>query len=146
MNEIGTLLKTTRETSGVSIKEASEDLQINEIILENIEDGNIGCFKDIFELKENIKEYAKYLGLDAEEIIDEFNDYMFDYTSKIPMAEIQKAVNEKEKQDTKERKIISPYTKKQSLKKREYLLYIGFSSLILVIIFIIFFIIKTIFF
>ena len=50
MNEIGGLLKETREASGVSLEEASNDLEINTLILENIEDGNIGCFKDIFVL------------------------------------------------------------------------------------------------
>ena len=42
MNEIGELLRTTREESGVSLEEASGDLEIKTLILENIEDGNIG--------------------------------------------------------------------------------------------------------
>ena len=71
MNEIGELLRQTREDSGVSLEEASGDLEIKTLILENIEDGNIGCFKDIFVLKDYIYDYAKYLGLDVEEIIDE---------------------------------------------------------------------------
>ena len=53
LNEIGELLRTTREDSGVSIDEASNDLEIKTLVLENIEDGNIGCFKDIFVLKES---------------------------------------------------------------------------------------------
>ena len=61
MNEIGELLRTTREESGVSLEEASGDLEIKTLILENIEDGNIGCFKDIFVLKDYIYDYAKYL-------------------------------------------------------------------------------------
>ena len=82
MDSIGSILKDTREQSGVSIKEASEDLNINEAFLLNIEEGKIGCFKDIFELKEYISNYAKYLGLDSEKLIDDFNEYMFEYTSK----------------------------------------------------------------
>ena len=54
MNEIGSILKTTRESSGVTIEEASTDLDIKSVVLENIEDGKIGCFKDVFELKEDI--------------------------------------------------------------------------------------------
>jgi cytoskeletal protein RodZ len=61
LNEIGQALKNAREKIGVSLAEVSEDIKIKELILENIEDGNIGCFKDIFELKEYIKSYAKYL-------------------------------------------------------------------------------------
>ena len=63
MNEIGELFRVTREEAGVTIGEASKDLDIKEVILENIEDGNIGCFKDIFVLKDNIYNYAKYLGI-----------------------------------------------------------------------------------
>ena len=78
MKEIGELLKSTREESGVTLEEASNDLEIKTLILENIEDGNIGCFKDIFLLKEYIYNYAKYLGLEPEKIIDEFNELYFE--------------------------------------------------------------------
>jgi len=109
LNEIGLELKSTRETSGVSLEEASTDLKIKTIILENIEDGNIGCFKDIFVLKEYIANYAKYLGLDAEKVINEFNEYLFEYTSRIPIKDIEKEIVKKEKKEVGE-KIVSPYT------------------------------------
>lgn len=110
MKEIGELLKSTREESGVTLEEASNDLEIKTLILENIEDGNIGCFKDIFVLKEYIYNYAKYLGLEPEKIIDEFNEYLFEYTSKIPLEDIEKAMKEQQKEETEEVKIVSPYT------------------------------------
>lgn len=110
MKEIGELLKSTREESGVTLEEASNDLEIKTLILENIEDGNIGCFKDIFLLKEYIYNYAKYLGLESEKIIDEFNEYLFEYTSKIPLEDIEKAMKEQQKEETEEVKIVSPYT------------------------------------
>ena len=110
MNEIGELLRTTREESGVSLEEASGDLEIKTLILENIEDGNIGCFKDIFVLKDYIYDYAKYLGLEPDKIIDEFNEYLFEYTSKIPMEDIEKAMKEQQKEEIPEKKIFSPYT------------------------------------
>jgi len=119
LNEIGELLRTTREDSGVSIEEASNDLEIKTLVLENIEDGNIGCFKDIFVLKDYIYNYAKYLGLDPDKIIDEFNEYLFEYTSKIPLEDIEKAMKEQKKEDLPEKKIVSPYTtstKKVNLK------------------------------
>ena len=102
MKEIGELLKETREGSGVTLEEASNDLEIKALILENIEDGNIGCFKDIFILKEYIYNYAKYLGLEPEKIIDEFNEYLFEYTSKIPLEDIEKAMKEQQKEETQE--------------------------------------------
>ena len=110
LNEIGELLRTTREDSGVSIDEASNDLEIKTLVLENIEDGNIGCFKDIFVLKDYIYNYAKYLGLDPDKIIDEFNEYLFEYTSKIPLEDIEKAMKEQKKEELPENKIVSPYT------------------------------------
>ena len=110
MNEIGELLRSTRESAGVSLEEASSDLDIKPLILENIENGNIGCFKDIFLLKDNLSSYSKYLGLDSKKIIDDFNDYLFEYTSKIPVSDIEKAIMEKKKEEKKEEKVVSPYT------------------------------------
>ena len=110
LNEIGELFRVTREEAGVSITEASKDLDIKEVILENIEDGNIGCFKDIFVLKDYIYNYAKYLGIDASKIIDEFNEYMFEYTSKIPVKEIEQKIEEQHSEKDK-KKVVSPYTK-----------------------------------
>lgn len=103
-------MRTTREESGVSLEEASGDLEIKTLVLENIEDGNIGCFKDIFILKDYIYNYAKYLGLNPDKIIDEFNEYLFEYTSRIPLEDIEKAMNEQQKEDTSGDKIVSPYT------------------------------------
>lgn len=131
MNEIGELFRVTREDAGVSIEEASKDLDIKEVILENIEDGNIGCFKDIFVLKDNIYNYAKYLGINPEKIIDEFNEYMFEYTSKIPVKEIEKMIQEQEaKNDKKE--IASPYTKE--VKKHNKNVYIFIYSFVLLLV------------
>ncbi len=110
MNEIGELLRTTREDAGVSLEEASNDLEIKTIVLENIEEGNIGSFKDIFLLKDNIYSYSKYLGLEPEKIIDQFNEYLFEYTSKIPLDDIEKAMNEQQKENVVEDKVVSPYT------------------------------------
>ena len=120
MDEIGSTLKATRESSGVNIEEASKDIDIKVEILQNIESCNIVCFKDIFILKEYIKIYAKYLGLDSDKLIDEFNDYMFEYTSKIPVKEIEQLMKEKEKEEAKEEKIVSPYTMETKKRKKSF--------------------------
>lgn len=130
MDSIGSLLKTTREQSGVSIEEASEDLNINVNFLLNIEEGKIGCFKDIFELKEYISSYAKYLGLDSDKLIDEFNEYMFEYTSKIPVKEIERIAKKDAKEETG--KIISPYTKKTRKHTNAY--YVGIYIVIILLV------------
>ena len=133
MDEIGSILKTTRESSGVSIEEASKDIDIKIEIIQNIENGNIGCFKDIFILKDYLKTYSKYLGLDSDKLIDEFNDYMFEYTSKIPVKEIEQKIKEKEKEESKEEKIISPYTMKAKEHKKSIYV-IGYLILIVFIV------------
>lgn len=132
MNEIGEELQYARESSGVSLNEASKDLNIKVEILENIEDGRTGAFKDIFELKEYISSYAKYLGLNEEELIDEFNEYMFEYTSKIPIKEIEKTIELKIKEEKKEDEVQSPYTK-QAKKYNKWVYIVIYVLLVLLV-------------
>lgn len=107
MNEIGEKLREARESHGVSIEEAAEDLKIRPSQLKNLEEGNIKEFKDIFYVKFFVRDYAKYLGLDGEKILDDFNEFLFDYTSRIPLDKIKEA-NEEKKEEKK--KVVSPYT------------------------------------
>ena len=131
MKEIGERLKETRESIGISIEEAAEDLKMRPTQIENIESGNMKAFKDVFYLKYFIRDYAKYLGLDSEKIIDEFNEYLFDETSKIPIDIIEQAKKEK-KEDTEE--LSSPYTKKEKNKIKIPKIIIGLFILIILII------------
>lgn len=142
MDNIGLLLKETREESGVSLKEASNDLKIKEVILINIEEGNAGAFKDIFELKRNVLEYSKYLGLDLKEIEEKFNTYVFEYTSKIPIKEIEKAVVNKERDEAKELKIVSPYTRETAYKKNNRRFIIIYTIIFILLAFIIIWSVK----
>ena len=107
MKEIGAALKEARENTGLSLEEVSSDLKLRPSQVENIEQGNIEAFKDVFYLKYFIRDYAKYLGLDEEKIMNEFNEYLFDFTSKIPVDKIEEA----KKQKSLKKNIISPYTK-----------------------------------
>lgn len=109
MKELGEYLKSVREENGVSIEEAADDLKVSGQILINIESGNTRAFRDMLELKETVKLYSKYLGLDSEKVIDEFNDFMFEHTSKISLSDILEA--EKESNNKQNRTIHSPYTK-----------------------------------
>ena len=132
MEEIAELLKETRENAGIDLLEVSRDINITEIILENIEAGKIGSFKDIFLLKEYIYNYAKYLGLDADDLLKNFNEYVFEYTSKIPVKEIERTIEQAAK-NTNSEDIMSPYTlSKHNKSKRIYFL-IGLLLFILII-------------
>ena len=97
MKEIGEELKQLRKKSGVDLEEASHDLNISEIELECIEAGNAKAFKDIYELKDKVRLYAKYLGVDEDKIADEFNDFLFEKTSKISLNDVKKIKEEKKK-------------------------------------------------
>lgn len=121
MNEIGNLFKEARINSSLELEEVSSDTDIPVYALEQIEEGSIGSFKDIFVLKEYLKNYAKYLGLNGDEIIDKFNEYMFEYTSKLPTEEIERVIEEQEKlkEDTPPQGVqaISPYLNPQVKEK-----------------------------
>lgn len=132
MEEIAELLREAREESGIELEEVSKDLEISEMILKNVEEGKIGSFKDIFTLKEYISSYAKYLGLDSEKIIAEFNEYLFEYTSRIPIKEIEKTI-ELNTKETEEEKIISPYTLNRPKNKKGIYIFIYILLLILVV-------------
>lgn len=112
MKNIGTKLKDKREENGLSIEEVAEDLKMRPSQIISIEEGKSEDFKDVFYLKYFIRDYAKYLGLDSEKILDEFNEYLFDMTSKIPVDLIEKAKKEKKNDEN----VTSPYTKEDNKK------------------------------
>lgn len=111
MKELGSYLKRTRISNGVSLEEAADDLELSMTQLENIESGNTKAFKDIYELKEDIRFYAKYLGLVPDEVMDTFNDFLFEKTSKISLEDIKQAQAKATLKDRESKsKVRSPYT------------------------------------
>ena len=137
MKDIGSLFLDTREAAGLSLEEVSSDLNLEKVILENIEDGKTGAFT----LKKYISNYAKYLGLDADKIVDEFNEYVFETTSKIPVKDIEKEIEENTKGN--EEKVFSPYTRHE--KKPNNVLYVLVYVLIVILaVFAVFWAVKQI--
>ncbi len=76
MKEIGIIFKEKREEIGIKAEEAAKDMNITMPQLENLEDGNVNAFKDIFFLKDLVRKYAVYLNVDEEKIMEEFNDFV----------------------------------------------------------------------
>ena len=113
------------------LEDIYEETHIESINIPKVYYSKKDDFKDIFYLKYFIRDYAKYLGLDSEKIIDEFNEYLFDETSKIPIDIIEQAKKEK-KEDTEE--LSSPYTKKEKNKIKIPKIIIGLFILIILII------------
>ena len=145
MKELGYYLEDTRRSNGVSLEEAASDLNVDVSYLENIESANVRAFKDVYYMRELVREYAKYLGLSEEKIQDESNDFLFEHTSKISLDDIMEAKKKKEEEERLEntKKIQSPYTKeyKRKVKKLPFVL-AGVIFLLAIIISIV--VIKTI--
>lgn len=137
MKEIGEKLKEAREAMGISTSEAAEDLKLEVSQIENLENGDMENFKDIYYLKYLIRDYSKYLGLDKEDLVNEFNEYLFDYTSKISLEDIKKA---KELVKPEDDKIKSPYTVEHKIKAPMFNIVV-YGVLVLVLILILAFVI-----
>jgi len=130
MKDIGLKLKEKREENGVSIEEAAEDLKMRPSQIISLEDGKKDDFKDVVFLKYFIRDYAKYLGLDGEKMVDEFNEFLFDFTSKIPVEEIEKA----KENNVVKKDIVSPYTNVKSDNKNGKILLLSIGFVIILII------------
>lgn len=139
MKELGEYLKRTRISNGVSIAEAAEDLELSTSHIENIESGNVRAFKDVYNLKEQIKLYAKYLGLNPDKVVDEFNGFLFEHTSKISLDDIKAA---QKKQEEKERKTRSPYTMEYKRKISFWFIAGGIGAFLLLIL-VIYFVVSS---
>lgn len=134
MKDIGLKLKNKREENGLSIQEVSDDLKVKFSDIESLEEGNRDNFKDIIILKQIISDYAKYLGFDSEQMLDEFNEYLFDQTSRISLDDIEKARELKE--ESEKEKVVSPYTIEKKEKSKLPL----FGGIIFVVLLIVFFV------
>ena len=140
MKEIGNVFKTKREEIGITIDEVAKDLEVDSILIENLEGGNDKVFKDVLEVKKIISSYSKYLDIENMNILDEYNDYLFEKTSKINQADIREKLNRVQKEEIK-REIKSPYTveeKEQSKEKKGIVLLF----VLVVILVILYFILK----
>lgn len=134
MKDIGLKLKNKREESGLSVIEVADDLKVKPSDIENLEEGSRDSFKDIIFVKSLIQDYAKYLGYDGEEMLDQFNEYLFDQTSRISLEDIEKAKELKEKHEKE--KVFSPYT--MSKKEKSMLpFFIGGIIIFLLVVFLI---------
>ena len=138
MKDIGLKLKEKREENGVSVEEAAEDLKMRPSQIISLEEGRKEDVSDVNTLKFFIRDYAKYLGLDGEKLVDEFNEFLFDFTSKIPSEVIEEA---KQKREKEKKEFSSPYTKKEGHNKT-YIICIGVCVLVLLVFIITYFVVS----
>lgn len=142
MKELGEKLRLARNNIGISIDEVANDLEIDRVLLDNLENGNSKAFKDIVSLKETIISYAKYLGLDQENLLDDFNDFVFSSTSKISTEDIKEAMKKTKEKEKNNRKIKSPYTIEKRDNKGTITLIVS-GILMVMILVILYFVIRT---
>ena len=134
MKEIGEQFKEKREEIGITLEEVSSDLNKDIILVENLESGNHKVFKDILELKDMVKIYAKYLGLDDEILLVDLDDFLFEKTSNISIEDIKERLKEENKKK-QEKKVRTPYTIEYESKKNVTLIMILVIIVVILVIF-----------
>ena len=95
------------------------------------------CLKIFWNIIDTIESYSKYLGLDTEKIMDEYNDYLFEKTSKISINDIKERL-EKTNKEKVVKKIKSPYTKEMVDFNKKYNIILIIVVFIIILLFILF--------
>lgn len=72
MTELGRKLKEARESKGMSLSDVQESTKIQKRYLEGIEEGSYDIMPGKFYVRAFIKQYAEAVGLNAEELFEEF--------------------------------------------------------------------------
>ncbi|MCP3762056.1 DUF4115 domain-containing protein [Domibacillus sp. A3M-37] len=72
MTELGRKLKEARESKGMSLSDVQESTKIQKRYLEGIEEGAYDIMPGKFYVRAFIKQYAEAVGLNAEELFEEF--------------------------------------------------------------------------
>lgn len=90
LEHIGLILKEQRQELKMSLAAMSEKTKLSIIQLEAIEEGNIEFFKDdLSYLSYFVRYYANALGLDFNEIRDDLDDSIMDFTNSISLSKIK---------------------------------------------------------
>lgn len=74
LNQIGEILKQTREAQGITLNQVSEATKISTRYLRAIENGEYDAIPGDVYLKGFIRNYANILGLDGEQMVAKFNE------------------------------------------------------------------------
>lgn len=74
MPNVGEVIKAEREKKGLSIKDIEKGTSIRSLYLKAIEDGNYSIVPGEVYLKGFIRNYANYLGLDGQEMVNMYRE------------------------------------------------------------------------
>ena len=73
LNTIGSRLKQIRLSKGISLEEAYKNTRIHMDVLKAIEDNRLDSFSAVY-MKGFLKTYAQYLGINPQEILQQYQD------------------------------------------------------------------------
>ena len=73
MKELGDLIRSARERKGVTLEQASADTRIRRAYLDAIEDGDFRIFPGTAYATGFLRNYASYLGLNSDEILQTYH-------------------------------------------------------------------------
>jgi len=73
MPELGDRFRTTREARGLSLSDVAEQIRIRSVYLEAIELEDWNAIGPPVYIRGFLRTYARFLGLDAEDVVSEFN-------------------------------------------------------------------------
>ena len=73
MASIGEHLRSARESKTISLSDAANDVKISKRYLEALEEGNYSVFPAQVYIKGFLSNYAKYLGLDSKNILEQYS-------------------------------------------------------------------------
>lgn len=76
MSSLGEQLKLAREEKGISLECIADTLKISKKYLEALEEDNFSVFPAPVYAKGFLNNYAKFLGLDPQVILDQYNRLM----------------------------------------------------------------------
>lgn len=74
MQEIGRILKEKREELGMTLEDVQQATKIRTRYLEAIEAGNLSALPGMVYARGFIKSYAEFLGLDGQQLLDEYGN------------------------------------------------------------------------
>ncbi|WP_182917121.1 helix-turn-helix domain-containing protein [Bacillus sp. PK3_68] len=85
MTELGNRLREAREAKGLSLADVQEMTKIQKRYLKGIEEGNYELMPGKFYVRAFIKQYAEAVGLDHEQLFEEYkNEIPSSYEDEIP--------------------------------------------------------------
>jgi len=83
MEELGTWLRETRETKGISLADVEARTRIRQPFLEALEEGSYQLLPDEVCVRGFLRNYALYLGLDSEEVLSQYKRQMLSQRSRL---------------------------------------------------------------